>query len=434
MNAVLAQREIQIESIFTGFADGTALCHLLELLSGKKIQYWRKAPRNHAQKLDNISMSLDFMIGIGMRLINISAQNIFEGTPTCMMGLMWTMIRHFQVSTSNSTESKSDTSSDNGLLDFIQKQLEPYGVPPITSLTTCWTDGSTLRCLVDSISLCPNFDYLSILGAEFQQYSEAGSGEEDIYMAWTEQAMEQALQDNSIPRLIDAEDLLKRPDSHSIMTYLSYFAPALQVTIDRRNAPSVPVSPPEEDSIPPEPISQNALDDVKQLMEVKSTENAALLAKLEATVAELREKEQALRDRESSSKSELADRIRDLQDRERAVFEREEIVTTQEKQLANQEADIRVSKASLSAQLAEVEILRATVVPQCENSTNAKQLESESVPSDIKTSDSYSGPVQSQSDALNISHAVLVQSLQEQVQVQKEEIERSDCLFFYFNL
>ena len=36
-NCFLAERKIQIDCITTGFTDGVALCHLLEVLSHRKI-------------------------------------------------------------------------------------------------------------------------------------------------------------------------------------------------------------------------------------------------------------------------------------------------------------------------------------------------------------------------------------------------------------
>jgi hypothetical protein len=108
------------------------------------------------------------------------------------------------------------------ILNFIQIQTSPYGLPEVTDLEHCFNDGTTLLCLVDSLFAHPNFDLLTKLGDEFQTLMESGSSEEDVYLKWTEKAIEQAFQHHFVPKLVTAQSFIhvKHEDLHAVIMYL----------------------------------------------------------------------------------------------------------------------------------------------------------------------------------------------------------------------
>ena len=48
--------------------------------------------------LQNVQMALDFLRYKKIKLVNIRAEDIVDGNPKLTLGLIWTIILHFQVS------------------------------------------------------------------------------------------------------------------------------------------------------------------------------------------------------------------------------------------------------------------------------------------------------------------------------------------------
>lgn len=48
--------------------------------------------------LQNVQMALDFLRFKKIKLVNIRAEDIVDGNPKLTLGLIWTIILHFQVS------------------------------------------------------------------------------------------------------------------------------------------------------------------------------------------------------------------------------------------------------------------------------------------------------------------------------------------------
>lgn len=62
--------------------------------------------------LQNAQMALDFLRYKKIKLVNIRAEDIVDGNPKLTLGLIWTIILHFQVS----------TKQKNPILIFILKR------------------------------------------------------------------------------------------------------------------------------------------------------------------------------------------------------------------------------------------------------------------------------------------------------------------------
>ena len=80
VNNHLSKRKLNLSCITTDFKDGVLLCHLLEILSGKTVNGWSKAPKNIHQENENVHLALRFMRYNGMRLVNIGTQDVVAGT------------------------------------------------------------------------------------------------------------------------------------------------------------------------------------------------------------------------------------------------------------------------------------------------------------------------------------------------------------------
>lgn len=107
----------KITDLFQDLRDGQSLLTLLELLSNERlvsiINYWSQSlemltfnfhpqPREKGKlrfhKLQNVETALSFLKRKNVKLVNIRPDDITEGNPKLTLGLIWTIILHFQVS------------------------------------------------------------------------------------------------------------------------------------------------------------------------------------------------------------------------------------------------------------------------------------------------------------------------------------------------
>uniref|UniRef100_T1JMR1 Calponin-homology (CH) domain-containing protein n=1 Tax=Strigamia maritima TaxID=126957 RepID=T1JMR1_STRMM len=83
-----------VGDLFEDLRDGHNLISLLEVLSGELLPRERGRMRFHM--LQNIQIALDFLKYRKIKLVNIRADDIVDGNPKLTLGLIWTIILHFQ--------------------------------------------------------------------------------------------------------------------------------------------------------------------------------------------------------------------------------------------------------------------------------------------------------------------------------------------------
>ncbi|KAF9797724.1 hypothetical protein SFRURICE_017919 [Spodoptera frugiperda] len=83
-----------VNDLFEDLRDGLNLISLLEVLSGEHLPRERGRMRFHM--LQNVQMALDFLRYKKIKLVNIRAEDIVDGNPKLTLGLIWTIILHFQ--------------------------------------------------------------------------------------------------------------------------------------------------------------------------------------------------------------------------------------------------------------------------------------------------------------------------------------------------
>ncbi|KAI4904607.1 hypothetical protein NFI96_017295, partial [Prochilodus magdalenae] len=87
-----AQRHIT--DLYEDLRDGHNLISLLEVLSGETLP--REKGRMRFHKLQNVQIALDFLKHRQVKLVNIRNDDIADGNPKLTLGLIWTIILHFQ--------------------------------------------------------------------------------------------------------------------------------------------------------------------------------------------------------------------------------------------------------------------------------------------------------------------------------------------------
>ncbi|ENN74676.1 hypothetical protein YQE_08793, partial [Dendroctonus ponderosae] len=84
-----------IRDLFEDLRDGHNLISLLEVLTGEQLPREKGQMRFHM--LHNIDTALHFLRCKNVKLVNIRSEDIVDGNPKLTLGLIWTIILHFQL-------------------------------------------------------------------------------------------------------------------------------------------------------------------------------------------------------------------------------------------------------------------------------------------------------------------------------------------------
>ncbi|CAN8008625.1 unnamed protein product, partial [Ixodes pacificus] len=95
INSVLQKERIEVYDLFFDLRDGRDLLKLLEIISGQKLGKCNRG-RMRFHMIDAVNKSLAFL-HTKVRLENIGAEDIVDGNPRLILGLIWTIISHFQI-------------------------------------------------------------------------------------------------------------------------------------------------------------------------------------------------------------------------------------------------------------------------------------------------------------------------------------------------
>lgn len=203
INVMLKVRGMHVENLDTDLKNGVLLINLLEVLSRKTIPVWNKHPRVPHQKYENNKIAIDFIASEGIKLVNIGSEDITDGSVRLTLGLIWTLILHYQVA----GDGGADASAKADLLKWVQEKIPEYG---IKGFTKDWNDGRALNALVNALvpGSAPNHKSMNPAN---------GAANNDQGSALAEEVL-------GIPQLISGEDLANpRVDDQSVMTYISLF-------------------------------------------------------------------------------------------------------------------------------------------------------------------------------------------------------------------
>ncbi len=204
----------RIEDLQVDFSDGLNIIALVEVLSHKKLPRHNRKPMFRSQKLENVSVALDFLENVErIKLVNIDSTHLVDGKLKLILGLIWTLILHYSITmpmweNENQDDNRNKKATPKQkLMDWIQQKM-PSDVP-ISNFTTDWNDGRAIGALVDSCApgLYPGYN------------------EPNVGMA--KEAMDLAETWLGIPQLIQPEEMTNpNVDELSMMTYLSQYPQA----------------------------------------------------------------------------------------------------------------------------------------------------------------------------------------------------------------
>ncbi|KAL7890429.1 hypothetical protein AOLI_G00026870 [Acnodon oligacanthus] len=96
INQHLLKVRKHVNDLYEDLRDGHNLISLLEVLSGDTLP--REKGRMRFHRLQNVQIALDYLKRRQVKLVNIRNDDITDGNPKLTLGLIWTIILHFQVS------------------------------------------------------------------------------------------------------------------------------------------------------------------------------------------------------------------------------------------------------------------------------------------------------------------------------------------------
>ncbi|XP_078423163.1 microtubule-actin cross-linking factor 1-like isoform X1 [Cetorhinus maximus] len=235
INKHLIKVRKHINDLYEDLRDGHNLISLLEVLSGATLQKEQPVLKNlrlvrlsscvseHSQeegndegprekgrmrfhRLQNVQIALDYLKQRQVKLVNIRNDDITDGNPKLTLGLIWTIILHFQISEIYVSGESGDMSAKEKLLLWTQKLTEGYSGLKCSNFTSSWSDGKVFNAIIHKYRP----DLIDMEKVSLQ------SNQENLEQAF---AVAEAL---GVTRLLDPEDVdVPSPDEKSVLTYVS---------------------------------------------------------------------------------------------------------------------------------------------------------------------------------------------------------------------
>ncbi|XP_040905346.1 dystonin isoform X2 [Toxotes jaculatrix] len=216
INQHLLKVRKHINDLYDDLRDGHNLISLLEVLSGdtlprerdllKTLRLPRERGRMRFHRLQNVQIALDYLKRRQVKLVNIRNDDITDGNPKLTLGLIWTIILHFQISEIHVTGESEDMTAKERLLLWSKQITEGYVGVRCENFTTSWRDGRLFNAIIHKYR--PDLVDMSRVSTQTNRSN-------------LEQAFCVAEQ-LGVARLLDPEDVdVQSPDEKSVITYVS---------------------------------------------------------------------------------------------------------------------------------------------------------------------------------------------------------------------
>ncbi|NWT00895.1 DYST protein, partial [Mionectes macconnelli] len=198
-----------VNDLYEDLRDGHNLISLLEVLSGDTLP--REKGRMRFHRLQNVQIALDYLKKRQVKLVNIRNDDITDGNPKLTLGLIWTIILHFQISDIHVTGESEDMSAKERLLLWSQQTTEGYAGIRCENFTTCWRDGRLFNAIIHKYRQVLHLPDLIDMNTVAVQ-SNLANLEHAFFVA----------EKLGVARLLDPEDVdVSSPDEKSVITYVS---------------------------------------------------------------------------------------------------------------------------------------------------------------------------------------------------------------------
>ncbi|KAA0203443.1 hypothetical protein HAZT_HAZT010525 [Hyalella azteca] len=213
INSHLSKRnESTVTDLFYDLRDGTKLLLLLEILTDTKHAREKGGMRVH--RLSNVRRALDVLASYNVKLVNISADYIVDGSPKITLALVWTIILHWQARVLKEVMAGfQQTSLEKTLLAWCRQTTKGYAGVDVRNFSSSWSDGLAFNAL---------------LHKHRPELFEWASLANKVPFARLQHAFNLAHEHLGINKLLDPEDVHTQvPDKKSVMMYVMCLFQAL---------------------------------------------------------------------------------------------------------------------------------------------------------------------------------------------------------------
>ncbi|KAM4537973.1 dystrophin-like [Fundulus diaphanus] len=198
-----------VEDLFSDLCDGRRLLELLEGLIGHELVRLEKGT-TRVHSLNNVNRALQILQKNNVDLVNIGAADIVDGNHKLILGLIWSIILHWQVKDvmKDVMAGLQQTNSEKILLSWVRQNTRQYPQVNVVNFSSSWNDGLAFNALIHSHR--PElFDWSTV-----EKKTSA--------IDRLEHAFSKAEQHMGIERLLDPEDVaVSHPDKKSIIMYVT---------------------------------------------------------------------------------------------------------------------------------------------------------------------------------------------------------------------
>ncbi|XP_052367910.1 utrophin-like [Oncorhynchus keta] len=139
-----------IQDLFTDLCDGRRLLELLEGLAGHELVKERGFTRVHS--LNNVNRALQILQKNNVELVNIGGADIVDGNHKLILGLIWSIILHWQVKDvmKDVMAGLQQTNSEKILLSWVRQSTKDYPHVNVVNFSSSWSDGLAFNALIHS--------------------------------------------------------------------------------------------------------------------------------------------------------------------------------------------------------------------------------------------------------------------------------------------
>ncbi|CEG46767.1 alpha actinin [Plasmopara halstedii] len=204
-NTYLSRKRMTIEDLYEDLKDGIRLISLLQIICREKVcRKFNKKPRMRIQKMENLNFAFAFMQKKNVNVTNIGSSDILDGNNKLVLGLMWTLIKAFQVAEID----VEGVSGKDGLLLWVNRSLADYPTIDVKNFSASWADGMAFCALIHRYA--PTLIDFNSLNPKDAQTN-------------VKLAFDIAREKLRIPQLLEVENVAGqiKPDEKSITTYVS---------------------------------------------------------------------------------------------------------------------------------------------------------------------------------------------------------------------
>ena len=192
--------------------DGLLFAALLEELTSsegdkkaKKMGKLNPKPVFKIQKVNNLAVVFNFIKEQGIRLENMGPEDVANGNLKMVLGLLWTLISHYQVRNLGGGDEHSKSDNRKLVLGWINKIVGALGFS-VSNFTHDFQDGKVLAAIIYSYQ--PD-----LVDMDAIHQNEALENAE-LALSCLERHFD-------VPHIVDAQDIVNSPDEKSMLTFLN---------------------------------------------------------------------------------------------------------------------------------------------------------------------------------------------------------------------